>query len=213
MDERDKPFLTMADREYLEAVFLALERVHHVPPDRAAAAVRRLAADIHRRRMGGQIAPPERLFSYGSVAAQSETLAALLIEPKTPKRVSLALLALLAAVAGVLGMRVLLALVFRRWEPVGIGGVEITLVVGVVGVVLALAKWGGAQRLARRGWFGGALALGAVAGVAIVRFLRPFHATRPLVVLPLWAAICIAVVCAALLWLLTWPEEHETEFG
>ena len=140
MDLHERRFLTASDRAYLEEIELALVRVHGVPAERAGEAVRQVAREIQRHRTQGDRTPADALFACGGAGGHAEVIAALLVAPRAPKRVSLALLALLAAVAGLLGMRVVLALAFRRLEPVQIGWVDTTLAIVVVAVILGASR-------------------------------------------------------------------------
>ncbi len=211
MDEHDKPFLTRADRAYLDMLFLALEKTDGISPDRAAAAMREVATGLHRHRMRGDIAPAERVYAYGGVAAHAEMIAALLVVPPRRRwRGAMALLALLAAAAGILGVRVIFGVVFRRIEPVGIDGFQLVLVGLIAGVVYLLTMWDSANtRLQRGGWFGVALPLGALSGIALVRVLRPLHLDHILIALPFWVAAMLVVVFVALLWLFTLPDDRD----
>jgi hypothetical protein len=138
----------------------------------------------------------------------------LLVAPREPKHASLALLALLAAVAGLLGMRVVLALVFRRLEPVRIGGVDLTLAVVVVTVILGAARsrWL-AGRLDRIPWLAASLILGVALGLGATALLRALDVQRSIVTLPIWLAAALALICGALTWLLTWPEDQAVYRG
>lgn len=209
MDLHERRFLTADDLAYLEEIELTLVRAHGVPHERAGGAVRRIAQDLHHARVLGDRRPPASVFAAGCASAHAEVLAAMLVAPKVPSRTSLASLALLAAVSGLLGMRVLLALAFRRFEPLRIGWVDITLALVVVGVIMGAARsrWL-PDRLGRTDWVWGSLALGIALGLGATALLRALDVHRTIVTVPLWLAAALAVTCGALTWLLTWPDDQ-----
>ncbi len=210
MDLHERRFLTADDRAYLDAVEVALVRVHGIPSARAASAIRGAAVELNRKRMIGEGAPPASLFMHGGPEAHAEALAALMTQPRGPTRWSLASLALLAAVAGLLGMRVVLGIAFRRFDPVRIGWTDVTLAVCIVGGILIAARWTRLWRwLSVRSWAWIAPAAGIAIGIGVVVLLRRLHAQGTLVTLPFWAAAAIAAACGALAWLFTWPEERD----
>jgi len=214
MELHERRFLTAADMAYLEEVEVALVRVHRVSPERANRAIRAVARELQQARTLGDGAVPTALLPYGGAAAHAEVLAALLVTPRAPTRISLAMLALLAAVAGLLGMRVVLALVFRRFEPMRIGWIDVTLAIVVVGVILGAARsiWL-PDRLGRINWFWVSLVLGVSLGIGATALLRAADVHRTVVTLPLWLAAAIAAVCGALTWLLTWPDDQNIYRG
>ncbi|MGI8857942.1 MAG: hypothetical protein ACR2JW_19565 [Thermomicrobiales bacterium] len=214
MDLHERRFLTARDLAYLEEIELTLVRVHGITAERAGGAVRQVARELQRARTLGNRTPPGTLFACDSARAHAEVIAALLVAPRGPNRISLALLALLAAVAGLLGMRVMLALVFRRLEPVRIGWVEITLAIVVVLVILGVARsrWL-PGRLGRINWFGAALGLGIALGLGATTLLRALNVQRTIVTLPLWLAAALAAGCGALTWLFTWPDDQQIDRG
>lgn len=214
MELHERRFLTADDMAYLEEVEVALVRVHHVAPERANRAVRMVGRELQHARARGEGGTPSALLPFGGASAHAEVLAALLVPPHAPTRVSLAALALLAAVAGLLGMRVVLALIFRRFEPVRIGWIDVTLAVVVVGVILGAARslWL-PGRLARINWFWVSLLLGLALGIGATALLRAINVHWTVVTLPLWLAAVIAAVCGALTWLLTWPDDQTVYRG
>ncbi len=214
MDLHERRFLTARDLAYLEEIELALVRVHGVSAERAGEAIRPVARELQRHRTRGDRTPAAPLFACGGAGGHAEVIAALLVAPREPKHASLALLALLAAVAGLLGMRVVLALVFRRLEPVRIGGVDLTLAVVVVTVILGAARsrWL-AGRLDRIPWLAASLILGVALGLGATALLRALDVQRTIVTLPIWLAAALALICGALTWLLTWPEDQAVYGG
>lgn len=214
MELHERRFLTADDMAYLEEVEVALVRMHRLSPERANRAVRVVARELQYARTQGERGAPRALLPYGGASAHAEVLAALLVPPRAPTRISLALLALLAAVAGLLGMRVVLALVFRRFEPVRIGWIDVTLAVVVVGVILGAARSLRLPgRLARINWFWVSLALGLALGIGATALLRAVDVHRTVVTLPLWLAAVVAAICGALTWLLTWPDDQSIYRG
>lgn len=214
MDLHERRFLTAEDLAYLEQIEVTLVRAHGISPARAGGAVRQIARDLHRARALGDRTPPASLLAYGGARAHAEVLAAMLVAPRAPSRASLALLALLAAVAGLLGMRVVLAVVFRRFEPVRIGWVDVTLAIVVVAVILGAARTRWLPgRLGRTNWFWGSLALGVALGLGATVLLRTLDVHRTIVTFPLWAAAALAAMCGALTWLLTWPDDQTLYTG
>jgi hypothetical protein len=210
MDVHERRFLTADDRAYLDAVEVALMRVHGIPPGRAAGAIRRAAAALNRQRMAGGRGAPASLFVHGGPQAHAEALAALLTQPRGPTRLSLAALALLAAAAGLLGMRVVLGVVFRQFGPVRIGWTDVTLAVCIVGGILVAARWTRLWRwIGVRAWTWLAPVAGIGIGIGVVFLLRALHASGTLVTLPFWGAAAIAAACGALAWLFTWPEDRD----
>jgi len=214
VDIHERRFLTTDDLAYLEAIELTLVRVHGIPPERAGGAVRPLARELQHLRALGDRTPPSLHFAFGGAAAHAEVVAAVLITPKTPGRFSLAMLALLAAVAGLLGMRVLLALIFRRIEPVRIGWVDVTLAIVVVAAILGASRslWL-PNRLDRTHWFWVSLLLGVAIGLGATALLRTLGVQGAIVTMPLWLAAALAVACGALTWLLTWPDDQPVYRG
>lgn len=214
MDLHERRFLTANDLAYLEEIELALVRVHGIPAERASEAVRQIAREVQRHRTRGDRTPAAPLFQCGGAAGHAEVIAALLVAPRAPKRSSLAFLALLAAAAGLLGMRVLLALIFRRLEPVRIGGVDLALAVVVVAVILGASRsrWL-PGRLGRIPWLVASLILGVALGLGATALLRALDVQRTIVTLPLWLAAALAVVCGTLTWLLTWPDDQPVYRG
>jgi hypothetical protein len=210
----ERRFLTARDLAYLEEIEVALVRVHGIPAARAGEAMRELARELQRHRVRGDRTPAAPLFACGGATEHAEMIAALLVRPDAPKRASLALLALLAAVAGLLGMRVVLALVFRRLEPVRIGGVDLTLAIVVVAVILGASRsrWL-PGRLGRIPWLAASLILGVAIGAGATALLRIFDVRRTIVTLPLWLAASLALICGALTWLLTWPDDQQVYRG
>jgi len=210
MDAHERRFLTADDRAYLDAVEVALVRVHGIPPGRAAGAIRGAAGTLNRRRMAGEHGAPASFFVHGGPQAHAEAIAALLTQPRGPTRWSLAGLALLAAVAGLLGMRVVLGVVFRQFDPVRIGWTDVTLAICIVGGILIAARW---TRLwgwiGVRAWAWLAPIAGIGIGIGVVFLLRALHARGTLVTLPFWGAAAIAAACGALAWLFTWPEDRD----
>lgn len=208
MDIHERRFLTADDRAYLDEIELTLARVYHIPPERIGVVVRALGREVQRERARGDQTPATIRYPYGGATGHAEVLAALLVAPRPPSRIFLAVLALMGAVAGLLGMRVLLALVFRNFSPVHLGWLDGVLAVIVVGVILGAARSAWLpDRLGRLNWLGISLALGIVIGLGATYTLRALHVQRSLVTLPLWVAVVIAAVCGALTWLLTWPGE------
>lgn len=208
LELHERRFLTADDLAYLESVEVALVRTHGIPVERASAAVRQVARVLQRTRVGGEGLPAAALFGQHDARGHAEAIAAMLLAPRARSPWSLALLALLAAIAGLLGMRVVLALIFRRFEPVRIGWVDVTLAAAVVAVIL------GAERsrrlpgaLGRGNWMAASLVLGVAIGLGVTVLLRRLDAHRTLATLPLWAAALLAIVAAALTWLFTWPDD------
>ncbi len=209
MDLHERRFLTTTDRAYLEDIEVALVRVHGVAPERAARAVRPLVVAVRRQRAAGSQTPTTSFFGYGSAGVHAEALAALLVAPRASGTVSLVLLGLLAAVAGLLGIRVALGLAFRRFEPVRLGTVDLSLAVLVVIVILAIARSSALLASPKRGtWIALSLILGAALGVGATFFLRVATIERTLVTIPWWLAAVIALLSGAVTWLLTWPDDQ-----
>jgi hypothetical protein len=210
VDLHERRFLTADDRAYLDAVEIALVRVHGIPAGRAADEIRGVARELNRQRMVGADGAPASLFIHGGPEAHAEALAALLTQPRGPTRWSLASLALLAAVAGLLGMRVVLGVVLRQFGPVRIGWTDVTLAACIVGGVLVAARWTRLWRwIGVRAWAWVAPVAGIVLGIGAVFLVRTLHARGTFVTLPFWGAAAIAIVCGALAWLFTWPEDRD----
>ena len=208
MDVHERRFLTTSDLAYLEQIEVALVRVHGVSLERAGDAVRQVARELQRHRTRGEEEPAASLFAYGGAGAHAEVIAAMLVAPRGPRRASLAILAFLAAVAGLLGMRVVLALAFRRPEPLQIGWIDVTLAIVVVSVILGASRSRRLpDQLGRTNWFVVALVLGVVLGLGATALLRTLDVRRTIITLPLWLAAAIAVVCGVFTWLLTWPDD------
>ncbi|MHB8645942.1 MAG: hypothetical protein ACYDAR_09170 [Thermomicrobiales bacterium] len=208
MDIHERRFLTADDRAYLDDVELTLARVYRIPPERVGVAVRALGREIQRVRARGDQQPTGAHFPYGGAAAHAEILAAMLVTPRPRSGLFLGLLALMGAAAGLLGTRVLLALVFRNFTPIGIGWLDIVLAIVVVSVIL------GASRSARLpdhlgpiNWLGISLLLGITIGFSATCLLHVLHVYGALFTLPFWLATAIAAACAGLTWLLTWPGD------
>lgn len=211
MELHERRFLSADDLAYLAAMEVALVRVHGIPNERAGGAVRQVARELQRARTRGNQAAAASLFGQRSAPAHAEAVAALLLAPKMHGRASLAALALLAAVAGLLGMRVLLALVFRRFAPVQIGWLDVLLALVVVCAILGATRSRRLpDRLGRGNWLGVSLALGVALGLGATALLRTLDVHRTVVTLPLWLAAMLAAVCGALTWLLTWPDDQTT---
>jgi hypothetical protein len=210
MDAHERRFLTADDRAYLDAVEVALVRVHGIPSGQAAGAIRGAAAELNRQRMVGARGAPASFFVHGGAAEHAEALAALLTQPRGPARGSLAALALLAALAGLLGMRVVLGVAFRRFDPVRIGWTDVTLAVCIVGAILVAARWTRPWRaLGVQAWAWIAPVGGIALGIGAVVVLRALHARGTLLTMPFWLAAAVAAVCGALAWLFTWPEDRD----
>jgi hypothetical protein len=210
MDVHERRFLTADDRTYLDAVEVALVRVHGIPPGQAANALRSAVKELNRKRMLGDRAAPGAILYSGDASAHAEVLAALLTRPPGPARWSLAALALLAAVAGLLGMRVVLGLLFRRFDPVRIGWMDVTLALVIVGGILVTARWARLWRwFSLRMWAWLAPVAGIGIGIGAVALLRVLHARTTFVTLPFWLAAAIAAASGAIAWLLTWPEDRD----
>ncbi len=214
MDLHERRFLTAHDRAYLEEIELILSHVEGVTSERLLAAVRSVARELQRARTQDEHAVATTIFPYGGARAHAEVLAALIVTPRAPSRFSLVALALLAAVAGLLGMRVVLTLLFQRFEPVRIGWMDVTLALGAVVMILLAtgSRWLPA-RLRAVNWFWLSLALGLVIGLGAARVLRSIELRRTIVTLPLWGAAILAVACGALTWLLTWPDDQNVFRG
>lgn len=210
MDAHERRFLTAADRAYLDAVEVALVRVHGIPSGRAASAIRGAAIELNRQRMVGARDAPASFFVHGGAAEHAEAIAALMMQPRGPARGSLAALALLAALAGLLGMRVVLGVIFRRFDPVRIGWTDVTLAICIVGGILIAARWSRLWRaLSVRAWAWIASVGGVALGIGAVVLLRVLHAQGTLLTMPFWLAAAIAAACGALAWLFTWPEDRD----
>lgn len=208
MDLHERRFLTADDRRYLDDVELALARTYRIPPEQVAMVVRELGGALRRARTRGDQRPASIHFPYGGAVAHAEALAALLIPPRPPSRIFLALLAVMGAAAGLLGMRVLLAVVFRNFAPVRIGWLDVLLAAVVVSVILSASRSARLPtRLGPLHGLGASLVLGIAIGLGASHLLRALHVQQPLVTLPLWVAAVIAAVCGALTWLLTWPGD------
>ncbi len=210
MDAHERRFISTEDRAYLDEIEVALVRAHGIGQERAGSVVQEIAAELNRRRMVGTRGASAALFPFGGAAGHAEALAALMTPPRGPARWSLAALAFLAAVAGLLGMRIVLGVVFRRFEPVRIGWTDATLAAFIVGAILLAARvnrrW---ARLGGRAWVWIAPVAGIAIGLAAVVLLRAVNAQRIFVTIPFWGAAAIAAACAALAWLLTWPGDRE----
>lgn len=209
MDAHERRFTTADDRAYLDALEVALVRVHGIGADRAGGVVREVAAEMNRRRMAGARGASASLFPFGGAAGHAEALAALMTPPRGPARWSLAALAFLAAVAGLLGMRVALGVALRRFEPVRIGWTDVTLAAFIVGAILVAARTRRVTRLGARAWVWIAPLAGITIGLAAAFVLRAVNVQRTFVTIPFWAAAAVAAACAALAWLLTWPDDRD----
>jgi len=209
VDLHERRFLTTTDRAYLEDIEVALVRVHGVAPERATRAVRPLVVAVRRQRATGSQTPTTAFFGYGSAGAHAEALAALLVAPRASGTASLALLGLLAAVAGLLGIRAALGLAFRRFEPVRVGTIDLSLAVLVVIVILAIARFSALLVPTKRGnWIAISLILGVALGLGATFSLRIAAIERTLVTIPWWLAAVIALLSGAVTWLLTWPDDQ-----
>lgn len=214
LDLHERRFLTADDLAYLEAIELALVRLHGISAERAGGAVRPVAREIQRARTLGKRTPAAALFAQRGASIHAEALAALLVAPRTHGRASLGALALLAAIAGLLGMRVLLAVVFRRFAPIQIGWVDVTLALVVVMVILGATRSQRLpDRLGRSNWMWLSLALGIALGLGATALLRTLDIHRTVLTLPLWLAAVLAAACGSLTWLLTWPDDQTVYAG
>lgn len=209
MDAHERRFITAEDRAYLDALEVALVRVHGVGAERAGNVVREIAAEINRRRLMGTRGATAALFPFGGAAGHAEALAALLTPPRGPARWSFAALAFLAAVAGLLGTRVLLGVLLRRFEPVRIGWTDATLAVFIIAAMLVTARMRRVMRLGARAWLWIAPVAGVAIGLGSATLLRALNAQRTLLTIPFWGAAALAAACAALAWLLTWPDDRD----